>query len=180
MTKLIILDRDGVINQDSMQYIKSVNEFKLLPGSVRAIAMLSKAGYRIGVATNQSGIARGYYDKAQLEAIHEKMITHVREAGGSIDIIEYCPHMPDYGCTCRKPSPGMLIAIAKHFNEKLLGVPFVGDRISDIQAAETVGAKPLLVLSNMTDRIGLNAYPHVPVFNSLLECVETYLLTHDA
>ncbi|WP_133130299.1 D-glycero-beta-D-manno-heptose 1,7-bisphosphate 7-phosphatase [Legionella yabuuchiae] len=180
MTKLIILDRDGVINKDSMHYIKSVDEFKLLPGSLQAIAMLTKAGYRIGVATNQSGISRGYYDEAKLEKIHETLLTRVREAGGAIDVIEYCPHMPDYGCPCRKPNPGMLLAIAEYFNQTITGVPYVGDRVSDIQAAEAVGAKPLLVFSTMTDRVGLKAYPHVPVFNSLLECVETYLLTHDA
>ncbi len=170
MNKLIILDRDGVINQDSLQYIKSPDEFILLPGSCEAIARLTTAGYCVAVATNQSGVARGYYDEEQLAAIHEKMRTSVRAAGGRIDFIIHCPHMPDAGCSCRKPQPGMLFAVAKHFDCSLTNVPFIGDRLSDIQAAEAAGAIPLLVLSPMGDRVGLTAYPHVPVFTSLAHC----------
>jgi D-glycero-D-manno-heptose 1,7-bisphosphate phosphatase len=173
--KLIILDRDGIINQDSMHYIKSPDEFILIPGSCEAIARLTAAGYRLAVATNQSGVSRGYYDEPQLAAIHEKMMGSVAAAGGHIDFIIHCPHMPDAGCSCRKPQPGMLTAIGAHFGCSLVDVPFIGDRLSDIQAAEAVGAKPYMVLSSMTDRVGLEAYPHVPVFTSLAHCVNAIL-----
>lgn len=173
--KLIILDRDGVINQDSIHYIKSPDEFVLLSGSCEAIARLKRAGYSVAVATNQSGIARGYYDEAQLAIIHEKMLASVHAVGGAIDFIIHCPHMPDSGCVCRKPSPGMLQAIAKHFDCTLSNVPFIGDRISDIQAALAAGAKPMMVLSPMTDRVGLAAYPSVPVFSSLAHCVDNLI-----
>lgn len=175
MNKLIILDRDGVINQDSFDYIKSPDEFILLPGSCEAIACLTSAGYRVAVATNQSGIARGLYDEDQLAAIHAKMRSSVQAAGGCIDFVLHCPHMPDAGCPCRKPQPGMLLTIAKHFNCSLNSVSFVGDRVSDIQAAEAAGAKPLMVLSPMTDRAGLSRYGYVPVFTSLVHCVDALL-----
>lgn len=175
MTHLIILDRDGVINQDSLQYIKSPDEFHLLPGSVEAIARLTVAGYRIAVATNQSGIARGLYDESQLKAIHAKMINCVQSAGGRIDMVKYCPHMPEWGCACRKPAPGLLQEIAAHFNCLLSDVPFVGDRISDIQTSIAAGAMPIMVLSTMTDRVGLQAYPQVPVYQSLAQYVDDLL-----
>lgn len=173
--KLIILDRDGIINQDSLEYIKSPDEFILLPASADAIARLNAAGYRVAVATNQSGVARGLYSLADLAAIHEKMRHGVAAAGGHIDVIEYCPHMPDSGCSCRKPKPGLLERIAKRFDCSLINVPFVGDRLSDIQAAELVGAKPIMVLSSMTDQVALAAYPHVPVFHSLADYVDSLL-----
>jgi D-glycero-D-manno-heptose 1,7-bisphosphate phosphatase len=179
MNKFIILDRDGVINQDSLHYIKSPDEFILIPGSCEAIARLTTAGYRIAVATNQSGVARGYYDEHQLAAINEKMKVNVQACGGKIDFVIYCPHMPDSGCSCRKPQPGMLLTIAEHFNCPLSDVFFVGDRVSDIQAAEAAGAKPMMVLSPMTDRVGLADYPHVPLFNSLADCVNTILAADD-
>lgn len=173
--RLIILDRDGIINQDSLDYIKSPAEFILLPDSAHAIARLTAAGYRVAVATNQSGIARGLYDQAQLTAIHEKMLTGVNAAGGRIDAIEYCPHMPDSGCPCRKPQPGLLLNIAKRLGCSLMDVPFVGDRVSDIQAAKAVGAKPILVLSSMTDKTVSALYPHVPVYHSLADYVSSLL-----
>ena len=176
MTGFIILDRDGVINQDSLDYIKSVDEFILIPGSVEAIARLTAAGYKIGVATNQSGVSRGLYTEEGLGAINNKMIHEVQSAGGQIDAIEYCIHLPDEGCFCRKPQPGMLLALAKRFNTSLKEVSFVGDRVSDIQAAHAAGANPVMVLSTMTDLIGLRAYPQVPVYHSLAEYVDQLLL----
>ena len=176
MNKVVLLDRDGVINLDSIHYIKSIDEFIPIEGSIDAIARLTAAGYRIGIATNQSGVSRGYYNEEELAAIHAKLLNLVHAQGGEIDAIEYCIHMPDEGCFCRKPKPGMLFALAKHLGCSLAGVPFIGDRVSDIQAAEAAGARPMMVLSPMTDRVGLQAYPHVPVFNSLAQCVE-YLLT---
>lgn len=175
MTKLIILDRDGIINQDSLEYIKSPEEFIFFPKSANAIARLNAAGFHVAVATNQSGVARGLYSEAQLTAIHDKMLAGVRAAGGCIDIVEYCPHMPDSGCACRKPKPGMLYAIAKHVGCSLLNVPFVGDRVTDIKAAEAAGAIPIMVLSSMTNREALAAYPNVPVFASLADYVDSLL-----
>ncbi|ASQ46761.1 D-glycero-beta-D-manno-heptose 1,7-bisphosphate 7-phosphatase [Legionella clemsonensis] len=179
MNKVILLDRDGVINQDSLHYIKSAEEFIFLPGSIAAIVRLTEAGYRIGVATNQSGVSRGYYTEAELATIHQKLINEVHAAGGKIAAIEYCIHMPNEGCSCRKPQPGMLQALARHLNCSLDNIPYVGDRVSDIQAAEAAGAKPMIVLSPMTDRIGLQHYPHVPVFTSLEDCVDFLLTEHD-
>lgn len=169
MNSVVLLDRDGVINQDSYSYIKSVEEFKFLPGSIEAIVRLSQLGYQIGIATNQSGVSRGFYDLATLHAIHEKLLMEVRRAGGTINAIEYCIHMPDAGCFCRKPQPGMLLKLANRFQcASLTGVPFIGDRISDIEAAKKAGATPILVLSTMTDQRLLANYK-VPIFNSLAE-----------
>lgn len=175
MNKIVLLDRDGVINLDSLHYIKSVDEFIPIEGSIAAIARLTQAGYRIGIATNQSGIARGYYSEEELGAIHAKMLQLVRAEGGDIEAIQYCKHMPDAGCLCRKPQPGMLLALAERMNCELTDVPFVGDRVSDIQAAEAAGAKPIMVLSLMTDRVGLQNYLHVPTFNSLAQFVDSFL-----
>ena len=143
--KLIILDRDGVINRDSDDFIKSVDEFVTLPGSVEAIARLNQAGYRVAIATNQSGIARGYYDIDTLNAMHEKLRAELALHGGSIDMIAYCPHGPDDACDCRKPLPGMYHEIARRFDISLNGVPVVGDSLRDLQAAQAVEAMPILV-----------------------------------
>jgi D-glycero-D-manno-heptose 1,7-bisphosphate phosphatase len=176
MTRLILLDRDGIINKDSLSYIKSVDEFILIPGSVEAIARLTASGYKIAIATNQSGVSRGLYTETVLAEIHQKLINSVQAAGGTIDAIEYCIHLPSEHCYCRKPNPGMLLALAKQFNCSLKNVPFIGDRISDIEAALAVGASPVMVLSSMTDLVGLKAYPDIPVFDSLAEYVDQLLL----
>ena len=145
--KLVILDRDGVINQDSPAYIKSPEEWKPIPGSLEAIALLSQAGYRVLVATNQSGVGRGLFEMATLNAIHDKMHRALGLAGGRIDGIFYCPHAQDAGCNCRKPKPGLLEEIAHRFGVDLHGVPFIGDSLRDLQAAAAVGAQPILVLT---------------------------------
>jgi len=145
--KLLILDRDGVINEDSDAYIKSVQEWIPIPGSVEAIAQLSKAGWTVAVATNQSGIARGYYDLATLDAMHARLRELVAEQGGEVGLIVYCPHGPDEGCACRKPKPGMLQAIAAHYATNLAGIWFVGDSQGDLQAALAVDSQPVLVLT---------------------------------
>ncbi|MCX7892115.1 MAG: D-glycero-beta-D-manno-heptose 1,7-bisphosphate 7-phosphatase [Burkholderiales bacterium] len=145
--KLVILDRDGVVNFDSDQYIKSPEEWRPIPGSVEAIARLTQAGYRVVVATNQSGLGRGLFDMATLTAIHDKMHRTVAQAGGRIDAIFYCPHAADSTCPCRKPNPGMLVAIGERFNTPLEGVPAVGDSLRDLQAAVAVKARPILVLT---------------------------------
>ena len=143
--KLVILDRDGVINADSAQFIKSPDEWIALPGSLEAIARLNQADYHVVVATNQSGIGRGLFDMATLNAMHEKMNRALAQVGGRIDAIFYCPHAADSDCECRKPKPGMLRAIGERFNVTLAGIPSVGDSRRDLQAAASVGAQPLLV-----------------------------------
>ncbi|WP_133140114.1 D-glycero-beta-D-manno-heptose 1,7-bisphosphate 7-phosphatase [Legionella genomosp. 1] len=173
MNKVILLDRDGIINSDSINYIRCEDDFNFLPGSKEAIARLTRAGYLLGIATNQSGVSRGYYTERTLERIHQKMLGELQAVGGEIAAIEYCIHMPDEGCSCRKPEPGLLQRLAKRFSCSLEGVPFVGDRVSDIQAAMAAGATPVMVLSPMTDRVGLMNYPEVPVYHSLLDYVES-------
>lgn len=143
--KLIILDRDGVINQDSDDYIKSADEWIPVAGSLEAIARLSKAGYRVIVATNQSGLARGLYDMNELNHIHDKMLNTLADAGGTIDSIFICPHGPDDACDCRKPKPGMFLDIGARLGVRLEGVPAVGDSLRDIEAARSVHAQPILV-----------------------------------
>ena len=143
--KLIILDRDGVINIDSAQFIKSPGEWKPIPGSLEAIAKLNQAGWRVVVATNQSGIGRGLFDMDTLNAIHDKMHKAVQAVGGRIDAIFYCPHTADAKCDCRKPKPGMFERIGQVLNANLKGAPAVGDSLRDLQAAAAVGAQPYLV-----------------------------------
>ena len=146
-SRIIILDRDGVINEDSPDYIKTPDEWIPIPGSLEAIALLHLKGFRIFVATNQAGIARGKLSEDSLHAIHEKMLQAVDDAGGKISGIRYCPHHPDEKCQCRKPEPGMLYKIAEEIGVETSGAPFVGDSLKDIQAAETAGCKPVLVLT---------------------------------
>ena len=145
--KLVILDRDGVINQDSDQFIKNPDEWKPIPGSLEAIAKLNHTGYRVVVASNQSGIGRGLFDMAALNAINDKMYRALGQFGGRIDALFYCPHAAEADCDCRKPKPGMFLDIAQRFNVSLAGVPSVGDSLRDLQAASTAGAQPILVLT---------------------------------
>ncbi len=143
--KLVILDRDGVINYDSAQFIKSPEEWIPIPGSLEAIAMLNQAGFRVALATNQSGIERGLFDMATLNAIHDKMHRALAQFGGRIDALFYCPHTADSHCNCRKPKPGMLEEISRRFSTGLEGVPSVGDSLRDLQAGMSLGAQPILV-----------------------------------
>ena len=145
--KLIILDRDGVINEDSDAYIKSADEWIPIPGSLEAIARLNKGGYRVAVATNQSGVARGLFNMVTLNAIHQKMHARAQQIGADIDAVFFCPHSAADSCDCRKPKPGMLRAIAKRFDVSLKGVPSVGDSLRDLQAGFIVGCAPHLVLT---------------------------------
>ncbi len=145
--KLAILDRDGVINEDSDAYIKSPAEWHPVPGSLEAIARLSRAGWRVVVASNQSGLARGLFTMDTLNAIHAKMRREVAEAGGHIDAIFVCPHGPDEGCRCRKPAPGLFEDIARRYDVSLDGVPAVGDSLRDLEAAASQGCRPWLVRS---------------------------------
>jgi D-glycero-D-manno-heptose 1,7-bisphosphate phosphatase len=142
---LVILDRDGVINQDSSEFVKSADEWLPLPGSIEAITTLSVAGYTVAVASNQSGLARGLLDKASLLAMHQKLHDLVSAAGGRVDRVVVCPHGPADGCDCRKPKPGLLHELARHYGVSLEDVPVVGDSLRDLQAAAAVGARPILV-----------------------------------
>ncbi|HTS53208.1 MAG TPA: D-glycero-beta-D-manno-heptose 1,7-bisphosphate 7-phosphatase [Burkholderiales bacterium] len=145
--KLVILDRDGVINVDSDQFIKSPEEWKAIPGSLEAIARLNHAGYRVVVASNQSGIGRGLFDMAALNAINDKMYRALAQSGGRIDALFYCPHPAEANCSCRKPKPGMFQDIARRFNVDLAEVPSIGDSLRDVQASAMAGALPMLVLT---------------------------------
>ncbi len=145
--KLIILDRDGVINFDSDQFIKNPDEWKPIPGSLEAIARLNQAGYRVVVATNQSGIGRGLFDMPTLNAIHDKMHKLLAQVGGRIDAIFFCPHTNEANCACRKPKSGMIEEIAVRYGITLQDVPAVGDSLRDLEAAARLGALPYLVLT---------------------------------
>lgn len=145
--KLVILDRDGVINYDSAAFIKTPDEWKPIPGSVEAIAHLTQAGYRVVVATNQSGIGRGLLDMGALNAINDKMCKAVSHAGGRIDAMFFCPHANTDNCSCRKPATGMFQEISERFGIDLIGVPAIGDSMRDLRTAAAVGAMPILVLT---------------------------------
>ena len=145
--KLVVLDRDGVINHDSDQYIKNPDEWQPIAGSLEAIARFTQAGYQVVVATNQSGLGQGLFDMAALNAMHDKMHKAVNQLGGRIDAVFFCPHVKDAGCACRKPKPGMLLEIAERFNLALAAVPAIGDSLRDLQAASAAGARPILVLT---------------------------------
>lgn len=142
---LVILDRDGVINKESHLFVKSADEWLPLPGSIAAIAALSKAGFTVAVASNQSGLARGLFDRPTLDAMHEKMRALVAAEGGHIDRVVVCPHGPDDDCSCRKPKPGMLLKLGEHYGVSLAGVPVIGDSLRDLEAAAAAGARPVLV-----------------------------------
>ncbi len=145
--KLIILDRDGVINRDSDLYIKHPDEWFPIPGSLEAIARLNHAGYHVVIATNQSGLGRNLFDIDQLNAIHQKMFDALSKLGGHIDALFFCPHRPDENCDCRKPKPGLLLEIASRLDADLSEAIFIGDSLKDIQAAQATGAQPVLVLT---------------------------------
>src|ERR1035438_2642097 len=145
--KLIVLDRDGVINFDSDQYVKSPDEWRPIPGSLEAIARLGKWGYRVVGATNQSGIGQGLFDMDTLNVIHEKMLRATAQAGGRIDAIFFCPHINGDKCDCRKPRAGMLREIAARYNTDLSDAPAVGDSMRDLKSAADVGARPMLALT---------------------------------
>ncbi len=177
--KLAILDRDGVINFDSDQYIKSPLEWRPIPGSIDAIARLNQNGYRIAVATNQSGIGRGLFDMATLNAINDKMMELVFRQGGRIDALFFCPHTAAEDCACRKPKTGMLEEIAARFHTELKGVPTIGDSLKDLQAAEAVGAQPILVLTGKGAQTKLEGGmpKKTLVFDNLAEAVRQ-LISH--
>lgn len=176
MIKLIILDRDGVINEDSDEYIKSPAEWRAIPGSLEAIAQLNKAGFKITVATNQSGIARGYFSLETLQAIHQKMQTELAVFNGKIDYLVFCPHGPDDECDCRKPKPGLLKKIADHFQIDLTTQALaIGDSLRDIEAAQTLNCPAWLVKTGKGEKTlqeNKETLKNIFVFNDLAACTK--------
>jgi len=175
--KLIVLDRDGVINEDSDAYVKTLEEWIPIPGSLQAIARLSQAGWTVAVATNQSGLARGMFDASTLDDMHFKMQQLVMEQGGRIDLIVHCPHGPDAGCECRKPKPGLFRSIAEHFGlADLKGVPVVGDSHRDLHAGLMLGGTPYLVRTGKGLRTLEGTLPSgTQVFDDLAAVVDNLL-----
>jgi D-glycero-D-manno-heptose 1,7-bisphosphate phosphatase len=177
MPKLVILDRDGVINEDSDEFIKSPDEWQPIPGSLEAITRLNQANYRVVIATNQSGLARGLYTLDDLNQIHQKMIYQLENVGGIIDAIFFCPHAPNQECKCRKPRPGLFYDLANRLSISLTNVPVVGDSLRDLQAAIAAGAQPCLVLTGkgqqtLTQMEGFN---DVPIYDDLAGFVDDLL-----
>lgn len=174
--KLIVLDRDGVINYDSDDYIKSVDEWIALPKALDAIARLSKAGWTVTVATNQSGLARGYYSVPTLEFMHQKLRDAVQQRGGHMGLITYCPHGPDDGCQCRKPKVGLLEQVAEYYQVALDNVWFVGDSLRDLQAAARVNAQPVLVCTGNGEQTRTGELPDNTKIFADLSAVADHLL----
>jgi D-glycero-D-manno-heptose 1,7-bisphosphate phosphatase len=175
---LVILDRDGVINEDSDDYIKNTNEWQALPGSLEAIANLSSTGFTLAVASNQSGIARGLFDQSALNAMHHKMHELVAAAGGQISKVVICPHGPDDGCDCRKPMPGLLKQLAIHFQTSLAGVPVIGDALRDLDAAAAVAATPILVRTGKglrTEAALPERFANIAVYDDLADAARALL-----
>ena len=162
--KLVILDRDGTINRASEEFVKSPDEWHPLPGSLEAISRLNHAGFHVVLATNQSGLGRGLFDMAALNAVHTQMLKTLATVGGRIDAIFYCPHAPDEACACRKPAPGLLVQIQERYGIDLQGVPYVGDSLRDMQAAQAAGCAPHLVLTGRCADLQGQALP--PTFPS--------------
>lgn len=177
----IILDRDGVINHNSGEYIKSPDEWIPIPGSLEAIAALNRQGFKVFIATNQSGVARGYYDIEMLDSIHEKFVAELASVGGYIEEIFFCPHHPDEACSCRKPKPGLLHQIEEKYNVPLANTFFIGDSEVDVEAAFSAGCLPLLVRTGNGERT-LKKFPqliaNVPHFSDLADAVQAILKNH--
>lgn len=179
--RIIILDRDGVINEDSDKFVKNVDEFVLIPGSVDAIANLSQAGFKVVVCTNQSGLGRGLFTMEELNEIHEKLHQSVEQAGGSVDAIIFCPHTADEKCDCRKPKPGMILDICERFHvEDISSVMMIGDSIRDLQAITAAGGSAILVKTGNGKKTLAKEVlpPETMVFEDLLAASE-YVIEKD-
>ena len=176
MSKCVFLDRDGVINFDSDDYIKSASEWRAIPGSLEAIARLCKADVRIVLITNQSAIGRGMIKTNTLNKIHNHMLTELHRCGGKIDAIFFCPHHPDANCDCRKPKPGLLLQAGERLKLNLNQVNFVGDSISDIKAARAAGARPCLVKTGKSvSNLDGDEIKDVSIYDNLAEFAQEYL-----
>lgn len=175
----VILDRDGVINEDSDAFIKSPEEWVPIPGSLEAIELLTLKGYRIVVLTNQSGIARGYFDETMLRRIHERMLSAVAARGGRIEAIFHCPHGPEDFCECRKPATGLFRAFSERFKVGLSGIPAVGDSHRDLVAARKAGASPILVETGKGERTrALHPELDIPICSNLYEAAQFIIHGH--
>lgn len=172
---VLVLDRDGVINRDSPDYIKSPGEWRPIPGSIEAIARASRAGYTIAIASNQSGIARGLFDLDTLSAINDRMVDAVEECGGRIDMIVFCPHGPDDDCDCRKPKAGLLRRIETELGVSLQDAWLIGDSMRDLEAARTVGARPVLVRTGNGVETERQVANGIAVFDDLASAVAALL-----
>ena len=171
--RYVLLDRDGVINEDSDDFIKFPEQWLPLEGSLEAIALLNKHGYKVVVITNQSGLARGLFDSAMLEQIHAKMQRMTAEKGGKIEAIYFCPHGPDDNCNCRKPKPGLLEQFATDNDVSLNGMTVIGDSLRDLQAAQAVGASPILVKTGKGQKTLIeNPTLNIPVFENLYDAAK--------
>lgn len=176
--KLVILDRDGVINHESEDFIRTPAEWIPLPGALEAIARLNHAGWRVAVATNQSGLARGLFGLDDFCAINDKMLRQCAELGGHIEGVFFCPHGPNDDCSCRKPRPGLLHEIARRLQFDLRGVPVIGDSLRDLEAAHSAGATPMLVRTGngaKTETQARAAFPDLPVHDDLTAAVAALL-----
>jgi len=174
--KFVILDRDGVINYDSDQFIKNPDEWRPIPGSLEGIARLNQAGYRVVVASNQSGVGRGLFDTAMLNRIHAKMHKLTAQAGGRIEAVFFCPHPADAGCACRKPKPGLFEEISQRYHLNMHGVPTIGDSLRDLVAAQAVGARAMLVLTGKGEKTRAAGLPEgVSVYPDLAGAVDALL-----
>lgn len=177
---LIILDRDGVINYDSDAYIRTPEEWRPLPGSIEAIAALSARAYRVVVVSNQSGVGRGLFSEATLAAIHAKMKHTIEVAGGALAGVYHCPHRPEEACDCRKPAPGLLHRISRDFGCALVDVPFVGDKLSDVLAADAVKARPILVRTGSgEDTVSKAGTRKLEIYDDLAAAVRHLLAAQD-
>lgn len=184
--RMAILDRDGVINEDADDFIRTPEQWVPIPGSLEAIARLCRAEYRVVIVTNQSGVGRGLYTLDMMNKIHMRMFELVNQKGGEIDAVLFCPHAPDAGCECRKPKPGMFHELAGRLKVNLTGIPAVGDSIRDLEAAATAGARPVLVRTGKGSKT-LEAIhqgsderlKQVPVFDDLAAFVDHHMLDDD-
>jgi D-glycero-D-manno-heptose 1,7-bisphosphate phosphatase len=176
--RVIVVDRDGVINEDSDDYIKSSDEWKAIPGSIEALSKLSHAGCRICVVSNQSGLGRGLFGLSELNDMHRKLRDLLAGQGAQIEMIAFCPHLPADGCGCRKPRPGLLLAVQERLGVALKGVPYIGDSLSDVQAARAAGMEPWLVRTGKGERTLARegrSLGNTRVFSNLLGAAEYFL-----
>jgi D-glycero-D-manno-heptose 1,7-bisphosphate phosphatase len=176
MSRFVLLDRDGVINQDSDDFIKSPEEWQPIPDSLEAIALLNQHGYQVAVISNQSGLARGLFGEAALAKIHDKMCRLVKENGGEIAAIYYCPHGPDSTCQCRKPKPGLLLQCAAEQGFQLSTTWFIGDSLRDVEAANAAGALPILVKTGKGEQtVKKNPNLNIPIFATLYDAAKNLI-----
>ncbi|AQA17319.1 D-glycero-beta-D-manno-heptose-1,7-bisphosphate 7-phosphatase [Halioglobus japonicus] len=181
---LLVLDRDGVVNHDSDDYIRSLQDWQPIPGSIEAIARACQAGLQVAIATNQSGLSRGYFTLDTLEEIHQHLCQLVEEQGGSIAGIFYCPHLPNEGCDCRKPGTGLLKAMEAELGQSASGAWFIGDSLKDLQAGRAHGCRPALVTTGKGEKtrqqlaspdVAIDAPADIPIYDDLASAIDAIL-----